>query len=138
MRVVRAFCKEDAENAKFERKNQLLTRMQLTVGRISAMMNPVTYVVINAAVILLIQTGAMRVQMGDLSQGQVVALYNYMSQILVELIKMANLIITLTKAAACPATAYRACFPSNRRRRTVSSSPPQTHRMEASYLTTYP
>ena len=101
VRVVRAFCKEDAENAKFERKNQLLTRMQLAVGRISAMMNPVTYVVINAAVILLIQTGAMRVQMGDLSQGQVVALYNYMSQILVELIKMANLIITLTKAAAC-------------------------------------
>lgn len=101
VRVVRAFCKEDAENAKFECKNQLLTRMQLAVGRISAMMNPVTYVVINAAVILLIQTGAMRVQMGDLSQGQVVALYNYMSQILVELIKMANLIITLTKAAAC-------------------------------------
>ena len=101
VRVVRAFCKEDAENAKFERKNQLLTRMQLAVGRISAMMNPVTYVVINVAVILLIQTGAMRVQMGDLSQGQVVALYNYMSQILVELIKMANLIITLTKAAAC-------------------------------------
>ena len=77
------------------------TARQLFVGRISAMMNPVTYVVINAAVILLIQTGAMRVQMGDLSQGQVVALYNYMSQILVELIKMANLIITLTKAAAC-------------------------------------
>ena len=101
VRVVRAFCKEDAEKEKFERKNQLLTRMQLAVGRISAMMNPVTYVVINVAVILLIQTGAMRVQMGDLSQGQVVALYNYMSQILVELIKMANLIITLTKAAAC-------------------------------------
>ena len=101
VRVVRAFCKEDAERAKFERKLQLLTRMQLTVGRISAMMNPVTYVVINAAVIVLIHTGAVRVQMGALSQGQVVALYNYMSQILVELIKMANLIITLTKAAAC-------------------------------------
>ena len=86
VRVVRAFCKEDAENAKFERKNQLLTRMQLRVGRISAMMNPVTYLVINAAVILLINTGALRVQMGALSQGQVVALYNYMSQILVELI----------------------------------------------------
>ena len=85
VRVIRAFCKEDAENEKFERKIQLLTRMQLRVGRISAMMNPVTYLVINAA----------------LSQGQVVALYNYMSQILVELIKMANLIITLTKAAAC-------------------------------------
>ena len=65
------------------------------------MMNPATYVVINAAVIVLIHTGAVRVQMGALSQGQVVALYNYMSQILVELIKMANLIITLTKAAAC-------------------------------------
>ena len=101
VRVVRAFCKEDAERAKFERKLQLLTRMQLAVGRISAMMNPATYVVINAAVIVLIHTGAVRVQMGSLSQGQVVALYNYMSQILVELIKMANLIITLTKAAAC-------------------------------------
>ena len=101
VRVIRAFCKEDAENEKFERKIQLLTRMQLRVGRISAMMNPVTYLVNNAAVILLINTGALRVQMGALSQGQVVALYNYMSQILVELIKMANLIITLTKAAAC-------------------------------------
>ena len=101
VRVVRAFCKEDAERAKFERKLQILTHMQLTVGRISAMMNPATYVVINAAVIVLIHTGAVRVQMGALSQGQVVALYNYMSQILVELIKMANLIITLTKAAAC-------------------------------------
>lgn len=101
VRVVRAFCKEDAERAKFERKLHLLTRMQLAVGRISAMMNPATYVVINAAVIVLIHTGAVRVQMGALSQGQVVALYNYMSQILVELIKMANLIITLTKAAAC-------------------------------------
>ena len=101
VRVVRAFCKEDAERAKFERKLQLLTHMQLTVGRIYAMMNPATYVVINAAVIVLIHTGAVRVQMGALSQGQVVALYNYMSQILVELIKMANLIITLTKAAAC-------------------------------------
>ena len=90
MRVIRAFCKEDAENEKFERKIQLLTRMQLRVGRISAMMNPVTYLVINAAVILLINTGALRVQMGALSQGQVVALYNYMSQILVELIKMAR------------------------------------------------
>ena len=101
VRVIRAFCKEAAENEKFERKIQLLTRLQLRVGRISAMMNPVTYLVINVAVILLINTGALRVQMGALSQGQVVALYNYMSQILVELIKMANLIITLTKAAAC-------------------------------------
>ena len=101
VRVVRAFGKEDSENERFAQRNQLLTRMQLAVGRVSAAMNPVTYVVINAAVILLIHTGAMRVQLGDLSQGQVVALYNYMSQILVELVKMANLIILLTKAAAC-------------------------------------
>ena len=101
VRVVRAFSKEESENARFAQRNQLLTRMQLAVGRVSAAMNPVTYVVINAAVILLIRAGAMRVQLGELSQGQVVALYNYMSQILVELVKMANLIILLTKAAAC-------------------------------------
>ena len=101
VRVVRAFGKEESENARFAQRNQLLTRMQLAVGRVSAAMNPVTYVVINAAVILLIRAGAMRVQLGELSQGQVVALYNYMSQILVELVKMANLIILLTKAAAC-------------------------------------
>lgn len=101
VRVIRAFCKEDAETGKFNRKNQLLTRMQLSVGRVSAAMNPLTYVVINAAVILLIRQGALKVEMGALSQGEVVALYNYMSQILVELIKMANLIITLTKGWAC-------------------------------------
>ena len=101
VRVVRAFGKEQAQEQRFQKLNRLLTRMQLAVGRISAAMNPVTYVVINAAVILLIYRGAMRVQLGDLSQGQVVALYNYMSQILVELVKMANLIILLTKAAAC-------------------------------------
>lgn len=101
VRVIRAFCKEDAETEKFNRRNQLLTRMQLAVGRVSAAMNPLTYVVINAAVILLIRQGALKVQMGALSQGEVVALYNYMSQILVELIKMANLIITLTKGWAC-------------------------------------
>lgn len=100
VRVVRAFCKEDAQKAHFDKMNQLLTKMQLAVGRVSALTNPATYVVINAAVILLIHTGAMQVELGALSQGQVVALYNYMSQILVELIKMANLIITLTKAAA--------------------------------------
>ena len=92
VRVVRAFCKEDAEEERFALRNQMLTRMQLAVGRISAAMNPVTYVVINAAVILLIRTGALRVEMGALTQGQVVALYNYMSQILVELIKMADLL----------------------------------------------
>ena len=101
VRVIRAFCKEESETAAFNLRNQLLTRMQLAVGRISAAMNPVTYVVINVAVILLLQAGAIRVNAGTLSQGQVVALYNYMSQILVELVKMANLIITLTKSMAC-------------------------------------
>lgn len=100
VRVVRAFCEEEQQKQRFDHLNQVLTRMQLTVGKISAVMNPATYVVINAAVILLIHTGAIRVEMGLLTQGQVVALYNYMSQILVELIKMANLIITLTKAVA--------------------------------------
>ena len=101
VRVLRAFCKEDAETEKFALRNQLLTRMQLAVGRISASMNPLTYVVINAAVIALIHSGAVRVQLGTLTQGEVIALYNYMSQILVELVKMANLIILLTKAWAC-------------------------------------
>ena len=101
VRVIRAFCKEESETQAFNRRNQLLTRMQLAVGRVSAAMNPVTYVVINAAVILLLQAGAIRVNAGSLTQGEVVALYNYMSQILVELIKMANLIITLTKSMAC-------------------------------------
>ena len=101
VRVIRAFCKEESETEAFNRRNQLLTRMQLAVGRVSAAMNPVTYVVINVAVILLLQAGAIRVNAGTLSQGQVVALYNYMSQILVELVKMANLIITLTKSMAC-------------------------------------
>ena len=101
VRVIRAFCREGAEEARFEKRNQLLTRLQLAVGRVSGAMNPVTYVVINAAVIVLIHTGALRVEAGSLTQGEVVALYNYMSQILVELVKMANLIILLTKAAAC-------------------------------------
>ncbi len=101
VRVIRAFCKEDSEMDAFNRRNQLLTKMQLAVGRISAAMNPMTYVVINLAVILLLRVGALKVNSGALSQGEVVALYNYMSQILVELIKMANLIITLTKSAAC-------------------------------------
>ncbi len=101
VRVIRAFCKEDSEMDAFNRRNQLLTKMQLAVGRISAAMNPMTYVVINLAVILLLRVGALKVNSGALSQGEVVALYNYMSQILVELIKMANLIITLTKSTAC-------------------------------------
>ena len=101
VRVIRAFCKEEDETAKFKKRNTLLTRMQQSVGRISALMNPVTYVVINLAVIALIRSGAMKVELGTLSQGEVVALYNYMSQILVELVKMASLIILLTKSVAC-------------------------------------
>ena len=101
VRVLRAFCKEEAEVESFEKQTEELTRHQLAAGRISGLMNPVTYVVINTAVVLLIYVGALQVDEGILTQGQVVALYNYMSQILVELIKMASLIITMTKAAAC-------------------------------------
>ena len=101
VRVLRAFGKEEAEIEAFEEKNQALTAMQKYVGRISALMNPVTYVIINLAIVMLIHTGALRVNAGSLTQGQVVALYNYMSQILVELIKLANLIINITKSVAC-------------------------------------
>ena len=100
-RVIRAFCMEESEISGFEEKNEALVKIQKYVGRISALMNPITYVIINAAVIILIYSGAMRVNAGILTQGQVVALYNYMSQILVELIKLANMIISLTKALAC-------------------------------------
>ena len=99
-RVVRAFSKENDEINDFNTKNTELTRMQVFVGRISALMNPLTYVIINFAVILLIKNGALTVQAGELSQGELVSLYNYMSQILVELIKLANLIVTLNKAMA--------------------------------------
>ena len=101
VRVLRAFCKEDTEVTAFEGQTQQLTTRQLSAGRISALMNPVTYVVINLAVVLLVRIGALEVESGILTQGLVIALYNYMSQILVELIKMANLIITMTKAFAC-------------------------------------
>lgn len=101
VRVIRAFCKEEEEIQSFTQHNDQLTAAQKFVGRISALMNPLTYVIINLAIILLIQTGAVQVHNGDLSQGDVVALYNYMSQILVELIKLANLIISLTKSVAC-------------------------------------
>ena len=101
VRVIRAFCREKDETERFEKANDELTAIQRFVGRISALMNPLTYVIINLAVILLLQTGAKQVNDGILTQGNVVALYNYMSQILVELIKLANLIITLTKAVAC-------------------------------------
>ena len=101
VRVIRAFCKEEEEIQSFTQHNDQLTAAQKFVGRISALMNPLTYVIINLAIIWLIQTGAVQVNNGDLSQGDVVALYNYMSQILVELIKLANLIISLTKSVAC-------------------------------------
>ena len=101
VRVLRAFCKEDTEVAGFEKQTEGLTARQLSAGRISALMNPVTYVVINLAVVILVKVGAVKVEHGILTQGLVIALYNYMSQILVELIKMANLIITLAKAVAC-------------------------------------
>ncbi len=101
VRVLRAFCKEDTEVAGFEQQTNGLTARQLSAGRISALMNPVTFVVINLAVVILVKVGAVKVEHGVLTQGLVIALYNYMSQILVELIKMANLIITLAKAVAC-------------------------------------
>lgn len=101
VRVIRAFHKEEEEIRSFNRKNQMLNKDQQYVGRISALMNPVTYVIINAATLVLIWTGAVRVDTGYLTQGEVVALVNYMSQILVELIKLANLIVSVTKAIAC-------------------------------------
>ena len=100
-RVIRAFNKEENETKRFENANQILTDAQKYVGRISGMMNPLTYIIVNGAIIALIYVGAVRVDIGDLTQGQVVALINYMSQILVELVKLANLIISVTKAAAC-------------------------------------
>ncbi len=100
-RVIRAFTGENDEISSFIESNNTLSHLQKTVGRISALMNPVTYIIINIAVVVLIYSGALQVNAGNLSQGQVVALYNYMSQILVELIKLANLIVTITKALAC-------------------------------------
>lgn len=100
-RVIRAFTREAQETEAFLEKNKALSHLQKAVGRISALMNPLTYVIINVAIIVLIYEGGVRVNAGDLSQGQVVALYNYMSQILVELIKLANLIVTITRSFAC-------------------------------------
>ena len=101
VRVLRALGQEEAQVREFGARNDELTAMQKVVGRVSALMNPVTYVIINLAIVALIRQGAVRVDAGILTQGQVVALYNYMSQILVELIKLANLIINITKSAAC-------------------------------------
>lgn len=100
-RVLRAFCMEDKEVEEFSKRNNLLTGIQKFTGRISALMNPLTYIIVNLGIVWLIHTGAVRVNDGLISQGDVVALYNYMSQILVELVKLANLIITITKAVAC-------------------------------------
>ncbi len=99
-RVVRAFNKEADEIADFDKNNDALTKIQVFAGRISALMNPLTYVIINFAIIILIKSGAISINSGNITQGELVALYNYMSQILVELIKLASLIITLNKAAA--------------------------------------
>lgn len=101
VRVIRAFCKEDEERREFGERNAALIKLQLMVGRVSAAMNPGTYIMINLGIAVLIYVGALRVDSGILTQGQVVALYNYMSQILVELVKLASLIITITKALAC-------------------------------------
>ena len=101
VRVIRAFGEEENEIQKFDIVTDSLKRMQEIAGRISALMNPLTYIVINAGLVALIYVGALRVEAGILTQGQVVALVNYMSQILVELVKLANLIITVTKAVAC-------------------------------------
>lgn len=101
VRVIRAFGKEASEISEFHGQNEGFTLMQMKVGKISALMNPVTYIIINLGIIVLVWVGAIRVNQGDITQGEVVALYNYMSQILVELIKLANLIVTITKALAC-------------------------------------
>ena len=101
VRVIRAFCKEQEETRRFFDRNEALTEAQKFVGRISALMNPVTMIIINVSIIALIYIGALRVDLGIITQGAVVALYNYMSQILVELIKLANLIISVTKSIAC-------------------------------------
>ena len=101
VRVIRAFHREAKEEERFRENNEALSAMQIFVGKISACMNPVTYVIVNGAIIALIYTGAVQVNIGNLSQGEVVAIINYMNQILVELVKLANLIVTMTKALAC-------------------------------------
>lgn len=101
VRVIRAFHKEESEQKQFEDTNELLTNAQKFVGKISALLNPLTYIIVNAAIMVLIYIGAIRVNIGLLTQGQVVALVNYMSQVLIELVKLANLLISTTKAIAC-------------------------------------
>ena len=100
-RVIRAFCMEESETTDFVEKNESLAKIQKFVGKISSVMNPMTYVIVNLGIILLLYRGAIEVDNGRLTQGMVIALYNYMSQILVELVKLANLIISITKSVAC-------------------------------------
>ena len=101
VRVIRAFCREKEAVQEFDTRNDELTKLNLFVGRLSALLNPITYVLINIATVILIQKAGVEVNLGDMQQGQVVALYNYMAQMIVELIKLASLIITLNKSAAC-------------------------------------
>ena len=101
VRVIRAFCLEEQEQTHFREKNECLTDMQKFVGKISGLMNPLTYIIVNGAVVVLLYTGAIRVDQGIITTGAVVALVNYMNQILVELVKLANLIINITKSVAC-------------------------------------
>ena len=101
VRVIRAFCREDEENTVFDRRNERLSRGRRLVGALAAITNPLTYALVNGGIILLLYVGALRVESGTLTQGGVIALYNLMSQILIELIKFANLIVTVTKGAAC-------------------------------------
>ena len=101
VRVIRAFCLEEQEQTHFREKNECLTDMQKFVGKISGLMNPLTYIIVNGAVVVLLHTGAIRVDQGIITTGAVVALVNYMNQILVELVKLANLIINITKSIAC-------------------------------------
>ena len=121
VRVIRAFHREEQEEAQFHEENTALLRLQQFVGKISACMNPVTYVIVNVAIIVLIYTGAVQVNVGNLSRGEVVAIINYMSQVLVELVKLANLIITITKALAC-ADRVAAVFEIRGERPTVETS----------------
>ena len=100
-RVIRAFCRQEDEKKDYQEGSERLMQMQLFVGKVSALMNPITYIIVNAAIIAIIWIGGLQVDTGKLTQGEVIALVNYMSQILVELVKLANLIILLTKAAAC-------------------------------------
>ena len=101
VRVIRAFCREDHAVAEFDESNLALTKLNEFVGKISALLNPATYVLINIATVILIQTAGVQVNLGNMQQGEVVALYNYMAQMIVELIKLASLIITLNKSMAC-------------------------------------